>query len=315
MAHRDALVTLLPLPDMRELHADFDTFRLSAVALVSGGDIYDTPAKLTNLNPPLLTVLLAPTALLDALTGYRIFAALTLLLVVGAIVAVTRELRLSWRGEHGRGARRARVVSAARHARARPDLRPAAGRAHGGMDRRAPGAAAAGGGVLRRHCGAQAVAGPAAAAPARDPALARRRRRPGGGGGRVAARGAHRRPRHRAGVATDRADGAGSGHRRQRVAARPGRAVRPSLGPRYGARPGCPRRARWWRWAAGATGSTPPAPPRGRFSLRGCCSPRSPGTTTPCCCGPACCCCSPATASRTGTAPGTCPAVRRCCSP
>ena len=97
MAHRDALVTLLPSPDMRELHVDFDTFRLSAVALVSGGDIYETPAKLTNLNPPLLTVLLAPTALLDALTGYRIFAALTLLLVVGAIVAVTRELRLSWR--------------------------------------------------------------------------------------------------------------------------------------------------------------------------------------------------------------------------
>ena len=94
-AHRDALVTLLPSPDMRELHVDFDTFRLSAVALVSGGDIYDTPAKLTNLNPPLLTVLLAPTALLDALTAYRIFAALTLLLVVGAVVAATRELRLS----------------------------------------------------------------------------------------------------------------------------------------------------------------------------------------------------------------------------
>jgi alpha-1,2-mannosyltransferase len=97
MAHRNALVTLLPSPDMRELHVDFDTFRLSAVALLSGGDIYETPAKLTNLNPPLLAVLLAPTALLDALTGYRIFAALTLLLVVGAIVAVTRELRLSWR--------------------------------------------------------------------------------------------------------------------------------------------------------------------------------------------------------------------------
>jgi arabinofuranan 3-O-arabinosyltransferase len=95
VAHPDALVTLLPSPDMRELHVDLDTFRLSAVALVSGGDIYDTPAKLTNLNPPLLTVLLAPTALLDALTAYRIFAALTLLLVVGAVVAVTRELRLS----------------------------------------------------------------------------------------------------------------------------------------------------------------------------------------------------------------------------
>jgi arabinofuranan 3-O-arabinosyltransferase len=93
--HTDALVTLLPSPDMRELHVDFDTFRASAVALLNGGDIYDTPAKLRNLNPPLLTVLLAPSALLDALTAYRVFAVLTLLMVVGAALAVTRELRLS----------------------------------------------------------------------------------------------------------------------------------------------------------------------------------------------------------------------------
>ena len=128
MAHRNALVTLLPSPICGSCTST-STPSGSAVALVAGGDIYETPAKL-NLNPPLLTVLLAPTALLDALTGYRIFAVLTLLLVVGAIVAATRELRLT--GVHGRGARRARVVSAARHARARPDLRPAAGRAHGG---------------------------------------------------------------------------------------------------------------------------------------------------------------------------------------
>jgi arabinofuranan 3-O-arabinosyltransferase len=94
-AHPDALVTLLPSPDMQELHVDFDTFRASAVALVHGGDIYDTPAKLTNLNPPLLTVLFAPSALLDALLAYRLFAVLTLLLVLGAVLAVTRELRLS----------------------------------------------------------------------------------------------------------------------------------------------------------------------------------------------------------------------------
>jgi arabinofuranan 3-O-arabinosyltransferase len=94
-AHRDALVTLLPSPDMHELHVDFDTFHASAVALVHGGDIYDTPAKLRNLNPPLLTVLLAPTALLDPLPAYRVFAALTLLMVLGAVLAVARELRLS----------------------------------------------------------------------------------------------------------------------------------------------------------------------------------------------------------------------------
>ncbi|WP_300007881.1 glycosyltransferase family 87 protein [Pseudonocardia sp.] len=95
LRHPDALVTLVPLTDMRDLHVDFDTFWHSAAALTQGGDIYETPAKLTNLNPPLLTVLLAPFAALDALTAYRIFVGLTLLLVVGAVLAVARELRLA----------------------------------------------------------------------------------------------------------------------------------------------------------------------------------------------------------------------------
>jgi alpha-1,2-mannosyltransferase len=92
--HPDALVTLLPSTDMRELHVDFDTFWHSAVALTQGADIYDTPAKLTNLNPPLLSVLLTPFAGLDALTAYRIFALLTLLMVLGSVLAVATELRL-----------------------------------------------------------------------------------------------------------------------------------------------------------------------------------------------------------------------------
>jgi hypothetical protein len=92
--HPDALVTLLPSTDMRELHVDFDTFWHSAVALVHGADIYETPAKLTNLNPPLLTVLLTPFAGLDALIGYRIFATLTLLMVIGSVLSVAAELRL-----------------------------------------------------------------------------------------------------------------------------------------------------------------------------------------------------------------------------
>ena len=103
--HPDALVTLLPSTDMRELHVDFDTFWHSAVALTHGADIYDTPAKLTNLNPPLLTVLLTPFAGLDALTAYRIFAGLTLLMVLGSVLAVARELRLRRCG-HGGGAGR-----------------------------------------------------------------------------------------------------------------------------------------------------------------------------------------------------------------
>jgi alpha-1,2-mannosyltransferase len=93
--HPDALVTMLPAADMRDLHVDFDTFWHSAVALVAGDDIYDTPAKLTNLNPPLLTALLVPFAWLDALTAYRVFAVFTLLLVAAAVLAVARELRLS----------------------------------------------------------------------------------------------------------------------------------------------------------------------------------------------------------------------------
>lgn len=93
--HPDALVTMLPASDMRDLHVDFDTFWHSAVALLAGEDIYDTPAKLTNLNPPLLTVLLAPFAWLDALTAYRVFMVLTLVMVAGSALAVARELRLS----------------------------------------------------------------------------------------------------------------------------------------------------------------------------------------------------------------------------
>jgi alpha-1,2-mannosyltransferase len=92
--HPDALVLLLPSNDMRELHVDFDTFWHSAVALTQGGDIYHTSAKLTNLNPPVLTALFTPFAALDALTAYRVWVVLTLLMVVGSILAVARELRL-----------------------------------------------------------------------------------------------------------------------------------------------------------------------------------------------------------------------------
>lgn len=88
------LLAMVPLPDMYDLHVDFDTFWQSAVALLHGADIYDTPAKLTNLNPPLLTVLFAPFALLDVLTAYRVWVVLSVLLVLGATFAVCRELRV-----------------------------------------------------------------------------------------------------------------------------------------------------------------------------------------------------------------------------
>ena len=92
--HPDALILLVASTDMREIHVDFDTFWHSAVALTQGADIYETPAKLTNLNPPLLSVLLAPFAWLDALTAYRVFVVFTLLVVVASVLAVARELRL-----------------------------------------------------------------------------------------------------------------------------------------------------------------------------------------------------------------------------
>ncbi|ODU02461.1 MAG: hypothetical protein ABS81_17460 [Pseudonocardia sp. SCN 72-86] len=88
------LLSMVPSPDMRELHPDFDTFWHSAVAMLHGDDIYRTPAKLTNLNPPVLSVLLAPFALLEALPAYRLWALLTVLMIVGAVWAVARELRI-----------------------------------------------------------------------------------------------------------------------------------------------------------------------------------------------------------------------------
>ncbi|MGW6696288.1 glycosyltransferase family 87 protein [Nocardia sp. NPDC055049] len=80
--------------DMDEVHVDFDTFWTSAVALTHGTDIYETPAKLNNLNPPLLSTLLTPFAALDAVTAYRIFVVLTLLMMLGSVLAVCSELRL-----------------------------------------------------------------------------------------------------------------------------------------------------------------------------------------------------------------------------
>jgi hypothetical protein len=80
-------------------HADFDTFYRSAVALLHGEPIYDAGAKLVNLNPPFWTVLLAPFGLLDQLEAYRIYALLSVFLVLCAILLVARELNLSKRAK------------------------------------------------------------------------------------------------------------------------------------------------------------------------------------------------------------------------
>lgn len=92
------LLRWIPVADVAGMHVDFDTFWRSAQALVERGAgsaaIYDTGARLHNLNPPLLSVLLVPFGALDPLTGYRLFTGLSVLLVVAAVGAVCRELAL-----------------------------------------------------------------------------------------------------------------------------------------------------------------------------------------------------------------------------
>jgi arabinofuranan 3-O-arabinosyltransferase len=79
-------------------HVDFETFWRSTVALLHGADIYRTGAVLPNLNPPLLSLLLAPFGLLPVLPSYWAFTALTVLLATGSVLVTARELRLGRAG-------------------------------------------------------------------------------------------------------------------------------------------------------------------------------------------------------------------------
>lgn len=79
--------------DMR-VHGDFDTFWRSARALLNGTDIYSTAAQNPNLDPPLLTFLMAPLGLFSPMSSYRLFVLVTVVLVVGTMLAISTELRL-----------------------------------------------------------------------------------------------------------------------------------------------------------------------------------------------------------------------------
>jgi Glycosyltransferase family 87 len=79
-------------------HVDFETFWRSTVALLHGADIYRTGAVLPNLNPPLLSLLLAPFGLLPVLPSYWAFTALTVLVATGSVLVTARELRLGRAG-------------------------------------------------------------------------------------------------------------------------------------------------------------------------------------------------------------------------
>jgi alpha-1,2-mannosyltransferase len=80
--------------DSMAIHGDFDTFWRSAAALWEGRDVYDTGARLTNLNPPFWILLVSPLGLLEPLAAYRVFALITLVITVGYLAWMADELRL-----------------------------------------------------------------------------------------------------------------------------------------------------------------------------------------------------------------------------
>jgi alpha-1,2-mannosyltransferase len=80
--------------DSMDVHADFDTFWRSAEAFWEGREIYDTGARLENLNPPFWTVLISPLGLLEPITAYRLFVLLTLSVAIAYLSWTTSELEL-----------------------------------------------------------------------------------------------------------------------------------------------------------------------------------------------------------------------------
>lgn len=81
-------------PDMA-VHADFESFWLSARAFLEGGDVYRTGGRFVNLNPPFFALLMAPFGALPQLEAYRIFTLLMLLLTAVALSWMAQELQLS----------------------------------------------------------------------------------------------------------------------------------------------------------------------------------------------------------------------------
>jgi len=81
-----------------EPHLDFDVFLHSARALWEGGVVYSEHRGNINATPPVWTVLVAPLALLEPITAYRIFVLITILVTVGYVawMADELELRLAW---------------------------------------------------------------------------------------------------------------------------------------------------------------------------------------------------------------------------
>jgi alpha-1,2-mannosyltransferase len=80
--------------DSMDIHADFDTFWQSTESLWTADDVYDTGARLENLNPPLWTLIISPLGFLEPLTAYRLFSALSAVVMVGYLAWMAGEARL-----------------------------------------------------------------------------------------------------------------------------------------------------------------------------------------------------------------------------
>src|SRR4028118_682041 len=80
--------------DSMQVHVDFDSFWRSAQALLQGGDIYYTGARLVNLNPPVWTVLISPLGLMEAIDAYRLFVLLCVLVALAYLAWTAEELGL-----------------------------------------------------------------------------------------------------------------------------------------------------------------------------------------------------------------------------
>ncbi|CAN5537284.1 hypothetical protein BH24ACT22_BH24ACT22_16780 [soil metagenome] len=80
--------------DSMDVHADFDTFFRSAEVALAGGDVYNTGARLVNLNPPIWTVLMLPFTFMEPLDAYRLFGLISLFMMLGSAAWMAGELRL-----------------------------------------------------------------------------------------------------------------------------------------------------------------------------------------------------------------------------
>lgn len=78
----------------QQTHSDWETFWLSARALLDGQDIYRTEAGLPNLNPPIFSALIAPLGGMEFLPSYRLWVLLMATLFVASMAAVAVELRM-----------------------------------------------------------------------------------------------------------------------------------------------------------------------------------------------------------------------------